>query len=42
VFAKGTEDPHFVEAKPSFVKELSTADLLIVAGSTSRSAGCRR
>jgi ABC-type Zn uptake system ZnuABC Zn-binding protein ZnuA len=32
VFAKGTEDPHFVEAKPSFVKELSTADLLIVAG----------
>ena len=32
VFAKGTEDPHFVEAKPSFVKELATADLLIVAG----------
>src|SRR5215510_8724062 len=32
VFAKGTEDPHFVEAKPSFVKELSTADLLVVGG----------
>jgi len=32
VFAKGTEDPHFVEAKPSFVKELSTADLLVVTG----------
>ena len=28
VFAKGTEDPHFVEARPSFVKELSRADLL--------------
>src|SRR5690242_15979913 len=32
VFAKGTEDPHFVEAKPSFVKELATADLLVVGG----------
>jgi ABC-type Zn uptake system ZnuABC Zn-binding protein ZnuA len=32
VFAKGTEDPHFVEAKPSFVKELASADVLIVAG----------
>src|SRR4026208_2416035 len=32
VFAQGTEDPHFIEAKPSFVKELSTADLLIVGG----------
>ena len=32
VFAKGTEDPHFVEARPSFVKELSRADLLVVIG----------
>jgi ABC-type Zn uptake system ZnuABC Zn-binding protein ZnuA len=32
VFAKGTEDPHFVEARPSFVKELSRADLLVVVG----------
>lgn len=30
--AKPTEDPHFIEAKPSFVRELSTADLLVVNG----------
>jgi ABC-type Zn uptake system ZnuABC Zn-binding protein ZnuA len=30
--AKGTEDPHFVEPRPSFVKELSQADLLLVVG----------
>jgi ABC-type Zn uptake system ZnuABC Zn-binding protein ZnuA len=29
VFAKGTEDAHFVEAKPSFIKTLSQADLFI-------------
>ncbi len=32
VFAKGTEDPHFVEPRPSFVKDLSRADLLVVVG----------
>jgi ABC-type Zn uptake system ZnuABC Zn-binding protein ZnuA len=32
VFAKGTEDSHFVEAKPSFVKALSQADLFIQMG----------
>jgi ABC-type Zn uptake system ZnuABC Zn-binding protein ZnuA len=32
VFAKGTEDPHFVEAKPSFIKTLSEADLFIEGG----------
>ncbi len=32
VFAKGTEDPHFVEAKPSFIKALSEADLYIQMG----------
>jgi len=32
VFAKGTEDPHFVEAKPSFIKALSQADLYIQVG----------
>lgn len=32
VFAKGTEDPHFVEAKPSFIKSLSQADLYIQMG----------
>jgi len=31
-FAKGTEDPHFIEAKPSFVKALSQANLLVVLG----------
>lgn len=30
--AKGYQDPHFVEPKPSFVLRLSKADLLIVAG----------
>lgn len=30
--AKGYQDPHFVDAKPSFVLALSRADLLIVAG----------
>ncbi|MCX8072953.1 MAG: metal ABC transporter substrate-binding protein [Candidatus Binatia bacterium] len=29
---KGGEDPHFVEAKPSFVKLLAAADILVVAG----------
>jgi zinc/manganese transport system substrate-binding protein len=30
--AKGYQDPHFVEAKPSFVLRLHTADLLVVVG----------
>jgi ABC-type Zn uptake system ZnuABC Zn-binding protein ZnuA len=30
--AKGYQDPHYVDAKPSFVLQLSRADLLIVAG----------
>jgi len=30
--AKGYQDPHFVDAKPSFIIKLSRADLLIVAG----------
>jgi ABC-type Zn uptake system ZnuABC Zn-binding protein ZnuA len=32
VFAKGTEDAHFVEAKPSFIKTLSEADLFLQMG----------
>jgi ABC-type Zn uptake system ZnuABC Zn-binding protein ZnuA len=32
VFAKGTEDAHFIEAKPSFIKTLSAADLFIQTG----------
>lgn len=32
VFAKGGEDPHFVEAKPGFVKALSRADLYVETG----------
>jgi len=31
-FAKGPQDPHFLEAKPSFVKRLSQADLLVQVG----------
>lgn len=32
VFAKGTEDPHFVEPKPSFIRVLNQADLFIQVG----------
>jgi zinc/manganese transport system substrate-binding protein len=32
VFVKGTEDPHFAEAKPSFVKQLNQSDLYVQAG----------
>src|SRR5437773_1797497 len=30
--AKGTEDPHFVDAKPSFIRLLNRADILIEGG----------
>lgn len=30
--AKGTQDPHFVDAKPSFIRQLNQADLLIDGG----------
>jgi len=30
--ARGYQDPHYVDAKPSFILKLSKADLLIVAG----------
>ena len=32
VMAKSTEDPHFVDARPSFVVQLRTADVLIEGG----------
>ena len=32
VLAKPTEDPHFVEAKPSYVRALSEADLYVQSG----------
>jgi ABC-type Zn uptake system ZnuABC Zn-binding protein ZnuA len=32
VFAKGTEDAHFIEAKPSFIKALSQADVYVQVG----------
>jgi ABC-type Zn uptake system ZnuABC Zn-binding protein ZnuA len=32
VFVKGTEDPHFAEAKPSFVRALHETDLFIQSG----------
>src|SRR5690349_12753547 len=30
--AKGYQDPHFVEAKPSFILKLNKADLLVAVG----------
>ena len=30
--AKGYQDPHFVEAKPSFILKLQKADVLVVVG----------
>src|SRR5437868_4809391 len=30
--ARGTEDPHFVDAKPSFVRVLNQADVLLEGG----------
>lgn len=32
VFAKGLQDPHFLEARPSFVRELFRADLYLQVG----------
>lgn len=32
VFVKGPEDPHFLEAKPSFIKAASEADLFVEIG----------
>ena len=32
VFAKPTEDPHFVEAKPSFIKAMNQCDLYVQVG----------
>ncbi len=32
VLAKGVQDPHFVEARPSFIRKLHDADLFIVTG----------
>src|SRR4051794_10900385 len=32
VMAKPTEDPHFVDARPSFVVQMRTADVLIDGG----------
>lgn len=32
VFAKPTEDPHFIEARPSYIKAVSEADLFVQLG----------
>ena len=32
IFAKGTEDPHYLDARPSFIRELSDADLFVQVG----------
>ena len=34
--ARGYQDPHFVEAKPSFILKLAKADLLVVVGPRAR------
>ena len=34
--ARGYQDPHFVEAKPSFILRMQRADLLIVVGRAGR------
>src|SRR6267154_1806304 len=39
--AKPTEDPHFVDARPSFVVQLRSADVLIDGGAELRLAGSR-
>ena len=36
--AKGYQDPHFVEAKPSFILRLNRAGLLVVVGRELESA----
>jgi ABC-type Zn uptake system ZnuABC Zn-binding protein ZnuA len=32
VFVRGPQDPHYLEARPSFIKELSSADLFVLNG----------
>ena len=39
--AKGYQDPHFVEAKPSFLLKLRHADLLILLGLDMEIGCCR-
>jgi ABC-type Zn uptake system ZnuABC Zn-binding protein ZnuA len=38
VFAKGTEDPHFLEARPGFVKSMSQAQMFLLVGMELESA----
>src|SRR5438477_3517134 len=42
VLAKPTEDPHFVDARPSFVVALRSADVLIDGGAELELDGCHR
>ena len=32
VLGKGPQDPHFIEARPSFIRKLHDADLFVVVG----------
>ncbi len=32
VFAKGTEDPHYLDARPSYIRDLSDADMFVQVG----------
>ena len=40
--ARGYQDPHFVEAKPSFILKLTRRTCSCSSGASSRSAGCPR
>jgi len=40
--AKGYQDPHFVEPKPSFILAVSERICTSRSAASSRSAGCRR
>jgi len=38
--ARGTEDPHFVDARPSHINTLNKADVLLEGGLELEIAGC--
>ena len=40
--ARGYQDPHFVEAKPSFILKLHAAQLLVAVGRELETGGCLR
>src|SRR5437867_1667618 len=40
--ARPTEDPHFVDAKPSFIRVVNQADVLLEGGASLEAGCCRR